>query len=74
MVKLGEKGLPDIIIIVPPTGRFFGMEIKSEKGRLRPAQKEFSEKLIDAGGAYRVVRSLKEAKEALNQVIYEEAA
>lgn len=61
MVQLGPAGLPDIIVILPPNGRFLGLEVKSAVGKLRPAQEEFKVKLGAAGGFYKVVRSLDQA-------------
>jgi hypothetical protein len=49
MVKLGTEGLPDIIAVLPPSGRFLGLEVKSETGKLRPAQQEFAQKLLASG-------------------------
>lgn len=68
MVKLGEPGLPDIIVIVPPGGRMVGLEVKSATGKLREAQVVFSTRLLDAGGSYHVVRSLADAQRALQAV------
>lgn len=72
MVRLGEEGLPDIVIVVPPTGRLLGLEVKSAKGKLRPKQKEFQERLVAIGGYYHVVRSLEQAMEAVAQSLGEE--
>ena len=71
-IKLGEDGLPDIVVVVPPGGRLLGLEVKSAHGSLRPKQKEFQSKLNDVGGAYFVVRSLKQAQEALATTMGEE--
>lgn len=64
-VKLGTQGLPDIIAILKPSGRFLGLEVKSATGRLRAAQIEFATKLIASGGEYAVVRSVEDVKEVL---------
>lgn len=72
MIKLGEAGLPDIIIVIPPGGRLLGMEVKSEKGKLRPDQIAFREKAEQCGARYVVVRSLKDAMEAVAKVIGED--
>lgn len=66
-MTLGPKGIPDIIVIIPPFGRFIGLEVKSAKGKLRPAQEVFRKRLLKVGGVYRVVRSLKDAKEAVEE-------
>lgn len=65
MIKLGASGLPDIVVIMPPSGLFVGLEVKSAKGVLRPAQKEFRNASVSVGGKYYVVRTLAEAKEAI---------
>lgn len=64
-INLGEDGLPDIIVIIPPSGRVVGLEVKSAKGKLRPTQKEFKARMEQAGGLYYMVRSLTQAKEAV---------
>lgn len=69
MVRLGEAGLPDIIVIVPPNGRFLGLEVKSATGRLRPAQAAFYDRLKASGGMYTVVRTLDQAKEAVARAL-----
>ncbi len=71
-VLLGEKGLPDIVIIVPPSGRVLGMEVKSAKGTLRPDQKLFREKLTAIGGTYSVVRTLQQAMDAVAAMVGKE--
>lgn len=72
VVRLGEEGLPDIICVVPPTGKLLGLEVKSAKGRLRPCQAEFAERLRSVGGAYCVVRTLSAAMDAVARTIGEE--
>jgi hypothetical protein len=71
-IKLGEDGLPDIVVIVPPNGRVLGLEVKSAKGQLRPKQTEFMASLRNAGGKYVVVRSLDAAQHALAETMGEE--
>lgn len=62
---MGPKGLPDIIVIVPPGGLFLALEVKSAKGTLRPDQKLFRDDLERNGGIYRVVRSLGDAQDVV---------
>jgi hypothetical protein len=69
MIRLGPEGLPDIIVIIPPTGTFLGLEVKNEKGKLRPSQIEFAQKVTNAGAIYRVVRSLEQAKNAVAEAL-----
>jgi hypothetical protein len=53
-----RKGLPDIMLLFG--GRVFFIELKSEAGRLSPAQKEFSAILVRQCIAHDVARSLNE--------------
>lgn len=71
-LTLGPKGISDIVVIVPPNGRFLGLEVKSAAGTLRPHQKTFRDRLEAAGGVYVVVRSLDQAKDAVAKAIGEE--
>lgn len=64
-IHLGDDGLPDIVIILPPNGRVLGLEVKSAKGRLRPGQVIFRDRILSMGGAYHVVRTLQQAMEAV---------
>lgn len=64
-IFLGDDGLPDIVCIIPPGGKLLGLEVKSAKGRLRPGQVAFKERLIASGGAYVVVRTLQDAMNAV---------
>lgn len=70
-IRLGDDGLPDIVVVVPPNGRMLGLEIKSANGRLRPKQSEFKERLIAVGGAYYVVRDLQSAMNAVAKTMGE---
>lgn len=40
-IQFGKSGSPDIIAITPPDGRFLGIEVKTGRDRLRPAQEGF---------------------------------
>jgi hypothetical protein len=71
-INLGEEGLPDIVVVIPPHGRLVGLEVKSAKGRLRPAQREFMERVRATGGYYHVVRSLEQAMDAVAKSMGEE--
>ncbi len=71
-IKLGEDGLPDIVIIVPPGGSVLGLEVKSANGTLRPAQKVFRGQLEATGGKYEVVRSLVQAQDAVAKKLGEQ--
>ena len=45
-----KTGVPDIIAILPPDGTFLGIEIKTGKDRLRPAQEAFHATVRQMGG------------------------
>jgi hypothetical protein len=48
LIGLGVRpGIPDLILI--HESRVYGLELKSERGRLTPAQTEIHEQLIEAG-------------------------
>ena len=57
-------GLPDIVIV--KDGQYIGVEIKAGKNKLSPAQFDFGEKLVKAGGKYLIVRSLDDLERELN--------
>ena len=52
------KGVSDIILIL--NGRFIGIEVKSERGRLSEHQEAFRDRVVKAGGLYLVCRSLED--------------
>lgn len=58
-----SPGAPDVGVLV--RGQFFGLEVKSDTGRLQPAQKAACERIIEAGGLYSVVRSAADAERFL---------
>ncbi len=70
-IRIGVEGLPDIIVVVPPTGRLLGLEVKSKNGSLRPAQKAIRARMEASGAVYRVVRSLQEAMDAVASTLGE---
>lgn len=53
---MGTKGVPDILGIYK--GRFLGIEVKTEKGKVRPEQEEFLENIRRHGGIGFVARNL----------------
>lgn len=50
------KGMPDIFCLI--NGRFYGLEVKNEKGRLSEDQIKWKERIEKAGGAFLLVRSV----------------
>jgi hypothetical protein len=61
-----KAGIPDILVIVDGEHTF--IEVKTEKGRLRSAQKETHFKIIQAGGVVVTVYGLKQALEILENL------
>lgn len=57
-----SAGVPDRIII-SPGGRVLFVEVKSNIGRLTPAQKRQHQKLEERGATVKVVRSTEEVKD-----------
>jgi hypothetical protein len=68
--KYTMKGIPDIVLIVPMAvgkarvGRFVGIEVKAEKGKLTPEQAEFGRQCIARGGEYIVAKSIDDVQAA----------
>ena len=58
MPKHSKRGVPDIILVKQPSGRFVGLEVKTTRGKLSPEQIEFQKGSEKAGGVYFVVRSI----------------
>lgn len=52
-------GFPDLCGITPD-GVFWAVELKTDKGKLRPAQEVWIERLANSGALVRVVRSIGE--------------
>jgi len=61
VIKLFPKGFPDLVGFRGNDGKFFCIEVKDEKGRLREAQKEFARFAISQPILYGVARSPSEA-------------
>lgn len=70
-INLGPLGCADISVVVPPCGRFVGLEVKSAKGRIRKEQITYAAGLTACGGLYFIVRSVQEAKDAIAQALGE---
>lgn len=71
--KLGKyvrPGTSDILLCVKvrSIGVFVAMEVKTQKGRQSPDQKVFQIMVESFGGYYFVIRSVKDAEEALAKV------
>jgi hypothetical protein len=67
-IKKGmHTGWPDIEIIY--RGRFIGIELKTEKGRVSKAQKACHDKITLSGGLVKICRSLDEVTEFVEMAI-----
>lgn len=61
------KGIPDMIIFKAGTVVF--LEVKSEKGALRPEQAKWSQRILSKGCIYLVARSVEELHEAIQRYV-----
>ena len=61
-----QPGWPDFVIVLP-SGRLGGLELKSEGGRQSSDQKAFQQALTAAGGRYAVCRSLADVEETADE-------
>jgi hypothetical protein len=68
-ITLGPNGIPDILLLLPPSGRLVGLEVKSAKGRQRKDQKEFQALMEASGGLYFIVRSLTDARSIIDGLL-----
>jgi hypothetical protein len=58
-------GASDLIGILAPSGRFVALEVKTPRGRVSPEQRMFLDLVRSRGGIAAVVRSVDEARRAL---------
>lgn len=52
-----NTGMADIFVVLNPSGRFLGVEVKYGKDRQGPDQKEFEDEVKNAGGLYILIRT-----------------
>lgn len=60
-------GSSDLVGIVPPSGRFLAIEVKSPKGVATKEQLSFLRMVNESGGIGFIARSVEEAVEKLKQ-------
>lgn len=65
----GKTGVPDVLAILPPYGRFLGVEIKTGKDRLRPEQIGFHESARSCGAACITVKTWEDFLQQFNSVV-----
>ena len=68
------KGSSDIFIVLPPNGRFLAMEVKFGDGKATSDQLAFGQDVVEAGGAFALVRSVAEAIDAVRRAMGRRAA
>lgn len=56
-VRSAPKGWPDLCFLLPPHGRFVGVELKSPGGEQSEDQAVIQAEIEQMGGAYAIVRS-----------------
>jgi len=66
-IRFGLLGSPDILGVIPGTGRFLGVETKTATGRLRDSQAKFRARFERCGGLYVVARSIEDVSAALEK-------
>lgn len=66
-LRFGSPGCADILACI--RGRFVAFEVKTLKGRMSPAQKDFEYALVQARGTYFVIHSVDELAEALRVML-----
>lgn len=60
-------GSSDLVGLLAPSGRFFALEIKTDVGRVTKEQKAFLAHVRSMGGFAAVVRSVEEARAAVQR-------
>lgn len=66
-------GVADVLAILPGSGRFMAIEIKSEKGRLSDHQIKFLKSVNEEGGLGFVARSVTDVCNQINLLHHEQA-
>lgn len=67
----GKSGVPDICAILPPGGRYVGIEIKTGKDRLRPEQIGFHSSVGKVGAVVLVVKDYEDFLEQFSHLATE---
>lgn len=68
-MQVNITGCPDIIGWLAPAGRFLGIECKSDRGKLRPEQAAFRDRLVADGGIYIEARSVEDVDRVLGRFV-----
>jgi hypothetical protein len=73
VIRGAPPGTPDILGVLP-TGRMFGLEVKTERGKLQPSQIEWHAQAERFGVRVSVVRSVEQAMAIVTRWRLEERA
>ena len=68
-MQVNIPGCPDLIGWIAPEGRFLGIECKGDRGKLRPEQASFRDRLEKDGGLYIVARSVEDVDRVLGALL-----
>lgn len=63
-------GFPDILAVLPPTGRACGVEVKTGKDRLRPEQEGIHSQLRRCGALVMVVKDYEDFIAQWTEIMY----
>jgi hypothetical protein len=67
LARMGVKaGVADLLFILPG-GRIGCIELKTDKGRQSPSQKDFERRMGELGTPYRVAHSIEEVCQSLRE-------
>ncbi len=58
--QFSVKGVPDLVGIIPGSGKLLGIEVKVPGGKPRPEQEEFIKRINESGGVAFVASSVEE--------------
>ena len=58
-------GIPDLIGVLAPEGRFLAIEVKTERGQLSPYQEKWLGQFKACGGVAFVARSVEDVEKGL---------
>ena len=65
VTSYGTPGMPDILGIMAPTGRFIAIETKSSTGKQTQEQRLWDRMIISLGGIYILARSIEDVDNVL---------
>lgn len=66
-----QTGIPDILAILPPHGRFVGIEVKIAKDKIRPSQEAFIANMTSSGGYCIIAKTFESFLEQWHQLSLE---